>query len=150
MKLRTQILETFPKTPKPKNSLSDAIIADDWGKTDNAIEESWNDWTEIEDWQVNVCPYVFTYLDFEDSKYYLPRYLVFILDDIEGKVDKSLNADVAITIFNFIIGNWSKLRDQLGGEKIKLVKDLLITCKNDLNYSIDLEMTGIDPEKYEL
>ena len=150
MQLRNQILENFPKLPKPKYLLSDAIIADDWGETCNVIEEKWNDWSEIEDWQVNACPYVFTYLEFEDSIYYLPRYLIFIIDDIEGKVEEGVNGILAISIFNFIVGNWNRIKDYFGIEKVKLIKDVLILAKHDLNYSIDLDSTGIDPELYEL
>ena len=150
MNLRKQILKSFPKNPRPKHSLSDAITADDWGDPKNTFTEKWNDWTEIEDWQVNDCPYVFYYLEFKDKLYYLPRFMVFMIDDMNGDVSKELDADISIPVFNWVIGNWMKIKEEIGIAKMKLLKEFLILCKNHIYFQDSLEATGIDPELYQL
>lgn len=105
-------------------------------------------WQDVTDLEVALSSQALIFLEWEECLYFLPRFLNWVLDDIDGKIPPELH--VVIYLFPWIVGNWQKLKNDLGREKIKLVKEFLIVCEQDPNYSLDIVMTGIDPHKYEV
>ena len=93
--LRSLIREAFPSEPAVKYRLSRAIIDDDYGEETNAFEESWGTWEEIEDWQVTRCYVFFSFAPAEAKEYFLPRYMIFLLDQIEGKIDDGIYSNAS-------------------------------------------------------
>lgn len=84
--LRTSIEKAFPTTPVPKDRLSDAVVRDHYGDQNVRFEETWETWKNIPNDIVEKCDSVFNMLRPSDSRYYIPRYMFWVLDSIEGKV----------------------------------------------------------------
>lgn len=80
------VLAEFPKEMPRRFWLSDSIFADNWGKSrDGCFEESWRDWTEIEDWQIakaSSCPRCF--LEEDEYAYLAPRNMAWIIREASG------------------------------------------------------------------
>jgi hypothetical protein len=144
-KLRKMIEEVFPKTPVPEYRLSNAIIDDDYGDTSYAFEEKWTTWDQIEDWQVAKCYVLFAYAPPDAAAYYTPRYMIYVLDDIDGTVDQE----------TFGIGSgsgdclvWYLQRAKKSGYKetafnhkqIQVIELFLNELSNDKEYRITLEV----------
>lgn len=92
--LRKLIVEAFPYLlPPSKYRLSDAITEDDYGDNTYSFKETWRTWEEIYDWQVAQCSVIFTYAPSEVAEYLLPRYMMFVLDDIENRLDDNTFKD---------------------------------------------------------
>ena len=96
MNLREDIQTLFPLADAPSYRLSDAIIEDDYGDTSYAFEESWSTWAEIENWQLAKSDVYFSYAPQDAALYVLPRFMLFVLDDIDGKLE-SKNQDTCAT-----------------------------------------------------
>ena len=69
---------------------------------------------------------------------------------MDGKVSESLCGEIGFSVFNWIVGNWNKIKETIGPRKTKLIREVLIKAKQDQNYSFDLEATGINPDLYKL
>ena len=135
MKLQEKIISEFPKGEAPCQLINNEGYWKTYAKT----------WIDVEDEAISACPQSLIFLEWDECLYYLPRFMNWILDDIDGKINPKLRT--CIYIFPWIIGNWQQLKDSMDNQKIKLIKDFLLACQKDPNYSLDLEMTGIDPKK---
>ena len=139
MKLQDKISSTFPKIGLPCDLINNE---------GNFLKTNAKNWLEIEDHEISSCPNLLIYLDWKEGIYYLPRLMNWILDDIDGKIKPENQVD--LYIFYWIIGNWEKLKKDLEIEKIKLVKEFLVTCQSDPDYSFYIKSTGINPKKYSI
>lgn len=86
--VRQKIIKEFPLAPITEYRLSDAIVEDDYGDTDGTFVEDWSTWNEIEDWQVARCSALFSFAPPKAISYLIPRYMIFVLDDICGYIDR--------------------------------------------------------------
>jgi hypothetical protein len=87
--LKLEILKVFPKDNTTGRILSDAIVADNWGdqKYINCLSESWKDWTEITNKQIDNCSSLFAFFEDKEISYFVPRYMIWVLDDIQNKIE---------------------------------------------------------------
>lgn len=93
--LRQQIYACFPQKPAVDYALSDALIADAYGDQRYAIEEQWETWEQITDWQVARCDVLFAFAPAKASAYFIPRYMLFSLDQIEDKIPEETYRDAS-------------------------------------------------------
>ena len=83
--LINNVKKSFPLLPKPKYTLSDSVVAADYGDNSNSFEENWRTWLDIKDAQVEQADSLFIFLPARDCQYYLPRYIIHFLEGIELK-----------------------------------------------------------------
>ena len=139
------IEEAFPKKPAPEYRLSNAIIDDDYGDTTYAFEEKWETWDQIEDWQVAKCDVLFSFAPSGAAVYYTPRYMIYVLDDIDGTVDQET--------LGYGTGSghclvWYLQREKKSGfkeaafneEQIQVIEIFLEELKNNEEYKLILEV----------
>ena len=148
-RLKKEVFNNFLKYPKPKNSLSDAIKADNYGKPTNKFVENWNDWTEIKDWQVDECPYIFSYLPDLDVLYYVPRYIIWTLDDINGDIPDSQTGCSGSDLISWIFENKNFLKENLNLEQLKNIKEFLNIAYSDKKvYFHDFKLLNLFPDDF--
>jgi len=83
-KVRASINEAFPKHPAVTSyTLSDGLI-DDYCPVEKTFKEDWETWDEIEDWQILRSDTFLNFAPPESFAYLVPRFMVFVLDDIDG------------------------------------------------------------------
>ena len=143
-KLRKKIERVFRLTPVPLYRLSDAIIADDYGDDSYAFEETWLTWIEIKDWQVAKCDMLFSFAPPKIAAYFIPRYMIYVLDEIEGVVDQNYvdwGQGSGYALIWFLIksqkNNYEDL--ELMSVQLDVIEEFLLKIKIDDDYRIVLE-----------
>ena len=87
--LRDKIAAAFPLRPAPGYRFSDAIRDDDHGSSRNVFDESWSTWAEIETWQIEKASVFFSFAPSDAAAYATPRFMLYVLDLIEGAIPQS-------------------------------------------------------------
>ena len=145
--LKKNIIDLFPKKPLPKNKLNDAVYLYKYGKIEqqDLCDDKWVDWTKITDNDISKCDILFNYLDFYDCLYFLPRYMIWILDDIDNVLDPDIDrTSVDIPLFKWIYTHWSQIQDSTDLKRVTLIKQFLAYCNEDEDYSISLFICDIN------
>ncbi len=141
--LRRQITNTFPLQPASKYRLSDAIADDDYGDRRFTFEETWKSWDEIENWQVVKCDVFFCFAPSEAAAYMIPRYMIYVLDDIEEMLPPECRSyssgDTAIWHLQRLEKKEYK-NSCLSQDQIDVIEDFLVEIRNDLDYSATLDV----------
>jgi hypothetical protein len=125
--LRERTYRAFPLQPRPSVRLSDAVTRDNWGHPPSDWPaETWRDWTEIPSDLLKRAECLLTYFDDEELTYFLPRFVIELLDDAERNPDRfSLPAESFVYHVNaWRKRNYSEL--QLTAEQKKLLEDMYI------------------------
>jgi hypothetical protein len=141
--LRHQISNAFPKLPATTYRLGDAITADDYGDPRNTFEETWNTWDEIENWQITKCTIFFAFAPADAAAYLVPRFMLFVLDEIEGKLSpehQGYNSGDA-TVWHLQRLKNAKYENSPLNESQKNVIELFIDeIQKDPDYAITLDV----------
>jgi hypothetical protein len=143
MDLRDRIREAFPERGAPTYRLSDAIIEDDYGDETFAFEEKWRTWTEIEDWQIAKSNVFFCFAPLDAALYVLPRFMLFVLDDIEGKLHKDHSDFGAGDSAVWFIQRLKKqgFRDtELSKAQIEVIEEFLGHIYRDYDYQVTVDV----------
>ena len=141
--LRRKITNTFPLQPVPKYRLSDAIADDDYGDRHFTFEETWKSWDEIENWQIVKCDIFFCFAPPEAAAYMIPRYMVFVLDEIEEKLPSESRGyssrDTAVWHLQRLQKKKYK-NSSLTLHQINVIEGFLVEIRSDPDYSATLDL----------
>ena len=143
MNLREEIEKQFPLENAPSYRLSDAIIEDDYGDTSYAFEESWSTWAEIENWQLAKSDVYFSYAPHDAALYVLPRFMLFVLDDIDGKLESEHQDTCTTDSAVWYIQRLKKKRYEstgFSGAQINVIERFLAYIYEDLNYKATIDV----------
>ena len=139
--LKGLIENLFPLYPVPSLRLSDAITLDRNGDNSGRFQEAWNNWKEIEDWQVEKCCVVFSFLPPEQSVYYIPRYMLWVLGTINKTVadpNNSISGDCLVWHLMGLKKNiWQD--SYLNREQIDVIEKFLIEIAKDPDYQSTID-----------
>ena len=143
MNLRGRIREVFPESGAPNYRLSDAIVEDDYGDKTFAFEEKWKTWAEIEDWQIAKSNVFFSFAPMNAALYVLPRFMLFVLDDIEGKLHKDhsdYGAGDSAVWFIQRLKNRNFQNTDLSKEQIEVIDSFLDYIYLDYDYQVTVDV----------
>ena len=142
MELRNRIRQAFPECGAPSYRLSDAIIDDDYGDRTFAFEEKWKTWSEIEDWQIAKSNVFFCFAPLDAALYVLPRFMLFVLDDIEGKLHKDhsdYGAGDSAVWFIQRLKNRNYRKTELSKGQIAVIEEFLGHIYRDCDYQVTVD-----------
>ncbi len=132
--LREKIIEIFPLEPKPKYTFKDYV------KDDSFEEPKWKNWSEINNKLINRAPNIFAFAPPDEAIYYVPRYMYYILDDIEGNLQ--LRTDAADNLVTFLLRHrltsYEKLN--LNINQITLIEFFLDHIYSNQDYKITIDI----------
>lgn len=100
-KLKYEILKLFPLENTTGKILSDAIVDDNLGDEQyvNCLLENWVDWTEITDQQIDGSSSIFCFFENKEISYFIPRYMIWVLDDIQNQIEYDYGCSGDNTIY---------------------------------------------------
>ena len=132
--LREKIKELFPLEPKPKYTFKD------YATNDNFEENLWSDWSQIDNALISKAPDIFALAPPNDTIYYIPRYMIYILDDIDGKItDASDGADNLVTfLLRHRLTSYEKLN--LNNNQITFIEFFLDHIYSYQDYKITIDI----------
>jgi len=139
MDLREKIHNEFPKEGAPAYRLSDAIKDDDYGDTTYTFEETWETWEQITDWQVVKSEVFFSFAPKNAAIYVLPRFMLFVLDEIEGILPQeyqSFGAGDAAVWFIESLKRKNYRNSGLSDSQISVIEQFLSLVYQDYDYSV--------------
>jgi hypothetical protein len=143
MELREEIKNAFPMSGAPRYRLSDAIIEDDYGDDSYAFKEDWGTWEEIENWQLVKSDVFFSYAPIDAAIYILPRFMLFVLDEIEGKLQTEYQGYSAGESAVWFIQRLKK-RDYRGSSlttsQVSVIENFLSYIYKDCNYRVTVDV----------
>lgn len=143
MDIRDRIRHVFPESGAPTYRLSDAIIEDDYGDRTFTFEEKWKTWTEIEDWQIAKSSVFFSFAPLDAALYVLPRFMLFALDDIEGKIHKNYSgygSGDSVVYFIQQLKNRNFKNTNLSKEQIEVIDFFIAYIYQDYDYQIAVDV----------
>ena len=148
MDIRSKIKEQFPLQGAPSYRLSDAIVEDDYGDTSLTFEESWNTWAEIENWQIVKSDVFFSYAPKSAAIYLLPRFMIFVLDEIESKLEPQYLGNSAGDCAVWYIQTLKKKNyknTKLTSLQIEVLENFLAYIYKDLDYRVTVDVGDEQP-----
>jgi len=145
MDIREAINVVFPKCEAPKYRLSDAIIEDDYGDDSYAFKEEWETWDQIEDWQIVKSDVFFSYAPIPAAIYLLPRFMLFVLDEINGLLaeeNQGYGTGDSAVWFVQRLKNKEYKNTGLSKAQIDLLEQFLGHIYKDYDYSVTIDMVS--------
>jgi len=143
MDIREAIDTVFPKLDAPKYRLSNAIIEDDYGDDSYTFKEEWETWDQIEDWQLVKSDVFFSYAPLPVAIYVLPRFLFFVLDEIDGLLEEEHQGcgagDTAVW-FVQRLKNKGYQNTGLSKAQIDVLEKFLAHAYQDYDYSVTIDV----------